>query len=521
MKEAVKTVKPKVPAKKRIITGSKTKKKVFVKKKQPAKKPPDKKPVKKIVKTDKPKSIYVPNKDLKISKWIPIPKKEFIEIETNSWYEHRKFENPNKSPVQTYNKIVPVVPPESIKQQNLANKRKKTNKSIVFISSEKIRIYPTRDQQKILQTWFRLFAYMYNSSIDYINSKKVVLESGRINVTATRKVCNKISVRKALKTTRDNLIQSTNPSIMTHIMDEAIGLACSNYKTCLTNYIEGQIKKFDIKPWSISKRRKIIVIEPGYFKGNSFCPTVFPKIKSSKPLTMIDKTVTLQYDSDTRKYILFVPRVTPKYSVNKEKNSCGIDPGLRDFLTVYSENETQSICPIETVVNTTNNEYNKIDKINEIIKTKPNLNSKRKKKLNRGLRKYHRRVTNKMKDMHYKVSHELVHTFDKIYIGKLNVKSILSKTNNVLKSTLKRKLATLSFYRFTQRLTHMGYKYGTEVVNVNEYLTTKTCSNCGKIKDLGASKIYKCESCGMYADRDENAAKNILKVGLKPWYKQK
>ncbi|AEQ60984.1 putative transposase [Acanthamoeba castellanii mamavirus] len=126
-----------------------------------------------------------------------------------------------------------------------------------------------------------------------------------------------------------------------------------------------------------------------------------------------------------------------------------------------------------------------------------------------------------MKDMHYKVSHELVHTFDKICIGKLNVKSILSKANTVLKSALKRKLATLSFYRFTQRLTHMGYKYGTEVVNVNEYLTTKTCSNCGKIKDLGASKIYECESCGMYADRDENAAKNILKVGLKPWYKQK
>ncbi|EJN40606.1 putative transposase, partial [Acanthamoeba polyphaga lentillevirus] len=213
MKEAVKTVKPKVPAKKRIVTGSKTKKKVFVKKKPPAKKPPDKKPLKKTTKKtvkkviNRPKSIHIPNKDLKIFKWIPTPKKEFTEIETNSWYEHRKFENPNKSPIQTYNKIVPVVPPESIKQQNLANKRKKTNRPIVFISSEKIRIYPTKEQQKILQTWFRLFACMYNSSIDYINSKKVVLESGRINVAATRKVCNKISVRKALKTIRDNLIK--------------------------------------------------------------------------------------------------------------------------------------------------------------------------------------------------------------------------------------------------------------------------------------------------------------------------
>ena len=43
-------------------------------------------------------------------------------------------------------------------------------------------------------------------------------------------------------------------------------------------------------------------------------------------------------------------------------------------------------------------------------------------------------------------------------------------------------------------------------------LTTKTCSHCGRTKYMGDKKIYQCK-CGMIADRDVNAAKNILKVG--------
>jgi hypothetical protein len=55
-------------------------------------------------------------------------------------------------------------------------------------------------------------------------------------------------------------------------------------------------------------------------------------------------------------------------------------------------------------------------------------------------------------------------------------------------------------------------KYGANVKVVNEYLTTKTCSQCGQINELGPSKIHSCK-CGMVSGRDENAAKNILKVG--------
>ena len=58
----------------------------------------------------------------------------------------------------------------------------------------------------------------------------------------------------------------------------------------------------------------------------------------------------------------------------------------------------------------------------------------------------------------------------------------------------------------------MALKNGTKLELVSEYLTTKTCSACGKKNNLEASKIHQCQ-CGLETGRDENAAKNILKVG--------
>jgi ribosomal protein L37AE/L43A len=38
-------------------------------------------------------------------------------------------------------------------------------------------------------------------------------------------------------------------------------------------------------------------------------------------------------------------------------------------------------------------------------------------------------------------------------------------------------------------------KYGSVVIKANEYLTSKTCSNCGHIQTMDAKKIYDCGSC--------------------------
>ena len=52
-------------------------------------------------------------------------------------------------------------------------------------------------------------------------------------------------------------------------------------------------------------------------------------------------------------------------------------------------------------------------------------------------------------------------------------------------------------------------------VLVNPAYTSQMCSGCGTIvpKDL-SERIHNCPKCGLVMDRDLNAAKNILRLGL-------
>ena len=49
------------------------------------------------------------------------------------------------------------------------------------------------------------------------------------------------------------------------------------------------------------------------------------------------------------------------------------------------------------------------------------------------------------------------------------------------------------------------------------YPSSKTCSNCGNVKEtLSLSeRTYHCTECGFEIDRDLNASINILNIGLK------
>jgi transposase len=52
-------------------------------------------------------------------------------------------------------------------------------------------------------------------------------------------------------------------------------------------------------------------------------------------------------------------------------------------------------------------------------------------------------------------------------------------------------------------------KYGSCVIEADEHLTTKSCSFCGNVQEVGASKIYKCEKCQKKMGRDVNAGRNL------------
>jgi putative transposase len=96
-----------------------------------------------------------------------------------------------------------------------------------------------------------------------------------------------------------------------------------------------------------------------------------------------------------------------------------------------------------------------------------------------------------------------------VAIEKLQVKNLL-KNRRLAKS-----ISDASWSVFAEWLKHFGHVYGKIIVEVNPKFTSQKCSNCGEIVKKSLSvRTHICQ-CGCILDRDENAAINILKEGLK------
>jgi putative transposase len=67
-------------------------------------------------------------------------------------------------------------------------------------------------------------------------------------------------------------------------------------------------------------------------------------------------------------------------------------------------------------------------------------------------------------------------------------------------------------------LTVLEYKAaeaGTRLVRVPPEGTSQSCSSCGvPVQKALSERTHRCVSCGLVIDRDTNAARNILRLGL-------
>ena len=82
---------------------------------------------------------------------------------------------------------------------------------------------------------------------------------------------------------------------------------------------------------------------------------------------------------------------------------------------------------------------------------------------------------------------------------------------------LARAVADASMREFRRQITYKCAWYGIELVVVPRFeATSRPCSRCGWLKeDLTLSdRTFRCEACGHVADRDDNAADNILALAV-------
>ena len=134
------------------------------------------------------------------------------------------------------------------------------------------------------------------------------------------------------------------------------------------------------------------------------------------------------------------------------------------------------------------------------------------KKSLRKLQRLHTKIANQRKDFLHKTSTKLIHENQVICLEDLNVKGMM-KNHKLAKS-----IGEVWWGMFVYFLTYKAEWYGRNVVKIDRYYpSSKTCNCCGnKKKTLSLNeRVWSCEHCWAELDRDINAAKNILKQGLK------
>ena len=120
------------------------------------------------------------------------------------------------------------------------------------------------------------------------------------------------------------------------------------------------------------------------------------------------------------------------------------------------------------------------------------------------------RIGNKKENYIHFVVNELLLHYDTIYMENLNVQGML-KNHNLAKA-----IQEVGFCKFKVILQTKALQNDKDVILIDRfYPSSKTCSKCGYVnKDLKLSdRHWCCPKCGMYHDRDKNAAINILHEG--------
>jgi len=121
----------------------------------------------------------------------------------------------------------------------------------------------------------------------------------------------------------------------------------------------------------------------------------------------------------------------------------------------------------------------------------------------------HADLKNKRRDFLHKLSNYYARGYDLVAVEDLDTKGLIELPGN------SRNRADAAWGTFLRMVKYKCEREGTHFVSVNPRGTTKECASCGVSTEKPLwVREHSCPACGFEADRDANAAWNILSRGI-------
>ena len=124
------------------------------------------------------------------------------------------------------------------------------------------------------------------------------------------------------------------------------------------------------------------------------------------------------------------------------------------------------------------------------------------------LARRHERIRNLRRNHAYQLSRQLVARFKLIAVENLTLQCLT-------RGRLAKDINDQGWAEFLRLLGYKAEDAGVQVVQVPPASRSQTCSDCGALVPKTLSqRTHRCPSCGLVVDRDVNAARNILRLGM-------
>ncbi len=218
---------------------------------------------------------------------------------------------------------------------------------------------------------------------------------------------------------------------------------------------------------------------------------------------------------------LCLPHEVPRSLSENQGRVVALDPGVRSFLTLFSENSFGWLGQYD---------IGRIQRLcyylDDLISRSTKVDARVRYRMRKAANRIRLKIRNLIDELHHKIARFLVDNFDIILLptfetsqmtikkrtahGEVSSPCGRSKLGRKIRAKSVRQMLTLSHYRFKQFLKHKAFETGKTILDVNEAYTSKTISWTGEIvHNLGGRKTIK-DNNGVVMDRDLNGGRGIF-----------
>jgi len=198
-------------------------------------------------------------------------------------------------------------------------------------------------------------------------------------------------------------------------------------------------------------------------------------------------------------FVIFPVELPDRAAVMHDAPAVGIDMGLESFAAL----STGELIDNPRWFRETKSKLGMLQKRPARCKR----GSKQYQQLGKQITRLQLHISNQRRDFQPKLSTELVRRCGFIAVEDLNIQGLS-------RSHVRKSMGAAGWGYFLQKLAYKAEQAGLQLVKVNPNGTSQICSNCGfVVQKLLSERQHVCPHCGFTANRDVNAALNVLALG--------